>query len=667
MTMKKLFYRLPFYIRFHLVIALASFLALSIYRLAFFIVYSYRIKEGTPFLILKAFLLGIRFDIAAICILIGFTLVLSSIHFLNKYKVARFIWRSIPSILVIALLFLLIADIIYYENGNKHLGYEAFAYLGLELLPLVGSAFAQNPFLFLFGFLVIAGIVFLIYKIQKKYPYEHNEMKLFYGVFQFFLIAGLLILGIRGGFQSSPLRTSDAIVSKESLMNDLALNPWFTVVTDMKMTKVDTRHFMEKEEAVRLVRKQITYPGSEFVSEEYPLLRKITTKANNRLPNIVILVLEGWTGKYIDMIGNGKVSGKEVTPYFNQLIKKGAFFNRFFASGGRTTNGLMALIGGVPDRPGLTAVRTPQILSRFSGLGNIGKTIGYETLFVTGTDLSFNNKGSIMFHWGFDTLIGKNELEKNPEYKTGPWSYLDESALDAMHKKILSSPKDKPVMAVIHTGTTHYPYLTPDDKYKLFDKDVQDFEYLNVLHYADWAVNDYLENAKKAEYFKDTVFFFISDHSHHRFLNYLEDRHVPFLIYAPGKVEPELRTDITSQLDFLPTVLGFMEKEIYFSAMGRDLRKVNGNSAYFAYGNIFGWIDNDFLYFQSVAGGLGETKSIKPPFVDLGLCQIAIEKCKVHNENTRAYLNLSDELLRLNKLFPSEKELIEIKSNTRNP
>ena len=663
MTMKNLFYKFPFYIRFHLVIALVSFIALSIYRITFFLVYSYRIKEGTPFLIFKAFLLGIRFDLAAICILFGITLVLSSIHFLNRYKIVRFVWRSIPSFLMIALLFLLIADVIYYENGNKHLGYEAFAYLGFELLPLVGSAFAQNPFLFLAGFLGITGIVFLIYKVQKKYPYEHAEIKLPYAILQFILVAALLVIGIRGGFQSSPLRTSDAIVSKESIMNDLALNPCFTVVTDMKMTKVDTRHFMEKDEAVRLVRKEISYPGAEFISEEYPLLRKIEAKTDKPLPNIVILVLEGWTGKYVDLIGSGKVNGKEVTPHFNKLIKQGTFFNRFFASGGRTTNGLMALIGGVPDRPGLTAVRTPQILSRFSGLGNIGKSLGYETVFVTGTDLSFNNKGSIMFHWGFDTLIGKNELEKNPEYKTGPWSYLDESSLDALHNKILAVPKNKPVMAVIHTGTTHYPYLVPDDKFKLFDNTVQDYEYLNVLYYADWAVHDYLEKAKKSDYFKDTIFFFVSDHSHHRFLNYLEDRHVPFLIYAPGKVDVSLRTDITSQLDFVPTVLGFMEREIYFSAIGRDLRKTKGNSAYFAYGNIFGWINNEFLYFQSVAGGLGETKTIMPPFVDLGYCQIDVEKCKVHNEKTRAYLNLSDELLRINKLFPSDKELIQLKSN----
>jgi phosphoglycerol transferase MdoB-like AlkP superfamily enzyme len=323
----------------------------------------------------------------------------------------------------------------------------------------------------------------------------------------------------------------------------------------------------------------------------------------------------------------------------------------------------MALIGGIPDRPGLTAVRTPQILNRFSGLGNIGKQVGYETLFVTGTDLSFNNKGSIMYHWGFDTLVGKDILERNPKYKTGPWSYLDESSLEEMHVRLANQPKGKAIISVIHTGTTHYPYKVPEEKFRLFDKDVEDSEYLNVLHYADFALNEYLEKAKKESYFKDSIFFFVSDHSHHRFLNYYEDRNVPFLIYAPGKVKPEIREDITSQLDLIPTILGFIEREVYFSVMGRDLRKVKGDSAYFAYGNIFGWIENDLLYYQSVTGGVGETKTIKPPFVDLGLCYQNYELCRSHAEFTKAYLNFGDELLKTNKLFPATDRLNEIKLN----
>jgi len=661
---KNIIHKLPFYLKFHILLASLGMICLTIYRFVFYAMYSYRIQNADTWTILKAFLIGLRFDISVMSIFIGVSLLYSCIHFLNINKSFRVVWRIVPVFLLIVLILLLGADLVYYENGNKHLGYEAFAYLGFEMLPLIGSAFSQNPFLFLLAVGLISLMIYGIYRLQVKFPYIHAPFNYKIAILQFIIILTLLVLGIRGGVQTSPLRTSDAIISDETIVNDLILNPGFTAITDLKMTEVDKRHFMDLSESSRIVRDSIAYPGAEFVSENYPILRRTTVTSTKPLPNIVIIVLEGWTGKFIDLIGNPYVNKKEVTPYFNRLIRKGMFFTNFFASGGRTTNGLMALIGGIPDRPGLTAVRTPQILNRFSGLGSVAKTQGYETLFVTGTDLSFNNKGSIMFHWGFDTLVGKLQLEKNPAYKTGPWSFWDEASLDALHVNLSERKNVSPIMAVIHTGTTHYPYVVPEEKYRIFDKNVEDSEYLNVLHYADHAVNEYLEKAKKSSYFENTIFVFVSDHSHHRYLNYYEDRNVPLLIYAPGKIKPEIRTDITSQLDVLPTVLGLMEREVYFSAMGRDLLKQKGHSAYFAYGNIFGWIQGEMLYFQSVAGGIGETKTIKPPFVDTHICKTDYPKCQNHSDHTKAFLNLSQDLLKANKLFPSEKELVEIiKSN----
>ena len=137
------------------------------------------------------------------------------------------------------------------------------------------------------------------------------------------------------------------------------------------------------------------------------------------------------------------------------------------------------------------------------------------------------------------------------------------------------------------------------------------------------------------------------------------------MLYAPSKIKPEIRTDITSQLDILPTVIGFMEREVYFSGMGRDLRKVKGDSAYFAYGNIFGWIQGEMLYFQSVAGGIGETKTLKAPFIDTNICKVDFSQCENHSDHTKAFLNLSQDLLKANKLFPSEKELIQIQSQKK--
>ncbi|MEM7180407.1 MAG: sulfatase-like hydrolase/transferase [Spirochaetota bacterium] len=652
---------IPFYIKFHGLLVFLWMLFLFIYRLCFYAMYSYRIEETPILIVLKAFLIGFRFDFTVTAYFVGPFLLLSCLHFPNKWAFFRWIWRTIPVACLVILTILLGADLLYYENANKHIGYEAYAYLGPELITMMKAAFAQGPFLFILAVLALTSLILVINKIQKKYPYWHIEKKPSRLVLQGFVVLLLVFLAARGGWQNSPIRTGDAIISHEAVVNDLAVNAAFTTVTDMKVTNITGHHKMNIKQAVQMIREEISYPGATFISEKYPLLRKLEAKEESQKPNIIVIVLEGWTGRFIKPITNGLVARKEVTPYFNALIPQGLFFTRFFAAGGRTTNGLMALMSGLPDRPGLTAVRTQQILNRFSGLGNILKQKGYLRFFFTGTDLSFNNKGSIMKHWGFNRLSGKKKMMARNKYTAGPWSFHDRDIFDSMHAELSKLPPDQPFVSVIHTGTTHYPYQVPDQKYAIFDDNTRDSAYLNVLHYADWALADYLKEAKKSTYFANTYFFIVSDHSHHRYLNYYEDRNIPFLLYAPGKIQAGIRREITSQLDILPTILGVLGEETYFTGMGRDLYAKKASSAYFAYGDLFGWIEKDIFYFQKInAVGKGESFTVGPPFEDTKRCKKNLQDCQMHYLKAKAFLNASYHILNTNRIFPKFDELKSI-------
>ncbi|MCB1190489.1 MAG: sulfatase-like hydrolase/transferase [Leptospiraceae bacterium] len=652
------FKNLPFYIKYLLALMSVSMVLLFVYRITFYFMYSYRIKDSSYYTVFKAFLVGIRFDIMATTFLIGPFLLLASIHYLNRWVMYRLVWKSIPVFFVVLSTILSGVDLIYYENGNKHIGYEAYAYLGGDLVPLIRSAMEQSLTLFLLAIIGLVLFIFLISYFIKKIPYTHQNIPFVRAMITFFIVSAFVLLGARGGWQQSPLRTSDAIISNETIVNDLGLNPVFTTIMDMKVSHITKRHKMDILQAAKIVREEIKYPGAEFISLKYPLLRKTKKTKTDELPNIVVVILEGWTGRFIKPITKGIVDGKEVTPYFNAFLKEGLFFKNFFATGGRTTNGLMAIIGGIPDRPGLTAVRTQHIMNRFSGLGAILKTVGYKTLFVTGTDLSFNNKGKIMYHWGFDRLIGKKKIDELKKYEPQAWSFSDKVILEVLHEEMLKFPQNQPFVAAVHTGSTHYPYQTPEKKYEIFNQSTRDFEYLNSLHYADGMIYEFMEKVKKSPYFENTLFFFASDHSHHRYLNYYEDRNVPFLIYAPGLVEPGIRDDIASHLDILPTILGKIGREFYFSNMGRDLLQVKAGSAYFAYGNLFGWIEEDNFYFQSVEGGVGESFTVGPPFLDTKRCKINLMLCEKHYIKTKAFLNLSYHLLNDNKIFPDEAEIL---------
>ncbi|GBF50224.1 arylesterase [Leptospira ryugenii] len=463
---------------------------------------------------------------------------------------------------------------------------------------------------------------------------------------------------VRGGVQESPLRASSAIVADDGLINHIALNPVFTTVMDLKGRSVPTHLRMDPNEAIQIIQKISKYENTEFLNDaNFPLLRKQMETNRGKVPNIVLIFLESWTAKFTKPIGQGEIAGKEITPNFNALAKEGQLFTNFYANGGRTSNGLMSVITGIPDRPGLTAVRSPQIMGNFSSLGRIFSKWGYETIFITGDDLQFDNLETLLPHWGFQRRIGKKEIQETGKYTLGAWGYDDETIYDLLLKEMEKTHKNgSPFLASALTMTTHYPYKVPNPKFEIFSKEINDYDYLNTYHYADWALGAFLEKAKKYPFFKDTIFIFVGDHTHHRTLNYYEDRNVPLLLYGPRFIDKKLNSTVSSQIDVLPTMLGLVGKETNFSAVGRNLlaKGIGSGWAYFAYGVAYGWIEGDQFLYQWVDGDKSLQFRAKEPFTEHEACKKDPFPCKESLRKGNAIFNITIELMNQNRIFPQE-------------
>ncbi len=635
-----------------------SFLALfTIFRILFFSIYSYRIQELHLTSILQSFLIGIRFDLATIGMLLGVCYILSQIPYLNRFSFFRFIWSFPPLPIFAWCIGHLSGDLLYYENANKHIGYEAVVFLG-DLPILIKSAFQENPIAA--GLTSAAILCFFAaapyFYGKNLFPKENKQKSLLSSSLRLllsFLIVGILV---RGGVQETPLRASNAIHTNDTLINNIPLNGIYTTIMDFKSQSIPESLRMDLNEAASIVKKEIDYEGAEFINHpDYPILRKQKETNPGIPPNIVLVLQESWTGKFVWPITDGKVNGKELAPFYNKIAKQGHSFKNFFANGGRTSNGLLSILTGIPDRPGLTAVRTHQVLGNFSGLGNIFQKWGYETIFVTGDDLQFDSLGTILPHWGFQKLIGKKEIESLNKYKIGAWGYDDQDLFEILKEEMdLSHRKGKPFLGTVLTMTTHYPYKVPDPKFEIFDASVPDYDYLNTYHYADWAISDFISKAEKSPYFKNTIFVFVADHTHHRYLNYFEDRNVPLLFWSRGKIKPKLDERQSSQLDVLPTILGLVGKETLFSAMGRNLFAPNNDksSAYFAYGAAFGWVENNQFFYRWVDGNKDFIFTAYPPYTEHRECHQTPVLCLPSFEKSKAFFNVSLELMNRNKVFP---------------
>ncbi|AOP34419.1 alkaline phosphatase [Leptospira tipperaryensis] len=623
------------------------------YRLSFLGVFSSKIESATFFELLISFLVGIRFDLSVCAMLLGPFFILSAIHPLNRWKVYSLFWGLAPIVLFFWTAAHLLGDVLYFGETNKHLGYEGFVFLGLEFVVILKSFFVGNPILASISMiLLITAFPFAAFQYIRNSYYTYIPYAGKKELLQLLYIPLILFLLIRGGFQSRPLRASDAMTSKTHLVNQLALNGVFTSIMDLKNQSIPPNLVVPYPKAIQTVREEIEYPGAEFISKEYPLLRETKEKNGKRPPNIVLILLESWTGKYAFSNGTFRPEGKLVAPHFEELVKEGVYFSSFFASGGRTTNGLLSTLTGIPDGPGLTVVRSPLVLSRFGGLGTILKSIGYQTLFLHGGDVSFDNMNFLFSHWGFDTILGQEHFDTLKKYKPGPWGYYDGDLLSELHETLMR--QKSPFLAVTLTLTTHYPYQTPKPSDRIFTNALEEADYFNVYHYSDEAIHSFLQKAKKAPYFKDTVFIFVGDHAHHRNLDYFEDRNIPFLIYSPGKITPKMDSRISSQLDVIPTILGIVGKKVPFSAMGRDLLdpKLNGGTAYFAFGNLFGWIEDNWIFYSFTDKVRNSSFSITPRIGETEECKNDPVKCESYHIKAKAFWNLSYELMSRNLIYP---------------
>jgi phosphoglycerol transferase MdoB-like AlkP superfamily enzyme len=97
------------------------------------------------------------------------------------------------------------------------------------------------------------------------------------------------------------------------------------------------------------------------------------------------------------------------------------------------------------------------------------------------------------------------------------------------------------------------------------------------MRYADWALGQFFEKARKEPYFKETLFVIVGDHGfgNERQITEMDlgRFNVPMLMIAPGIQEKFGTRDHTvgTQIDIVPTIMGRLGGEVRHQCWGRDL------------------------------------------------------------------------------------------------
>ncbi|MCX7998533.1 MAG: LTA synthase family protein [Leptospiraceae bacterium] len=436
------------------------------------------------------------------------------------------------------------------------------------------------------------------------------------------------------------------------MLNQFVLNGVFTTLIDFRVEKFPQIQNMNEVEAIAITREVIANSESSFAHDAFPIFRKIQGKKDYGKPNILLIILESWPAKYSNENFSAFIEGKEITPNFNTIKKEGLYFPRFFANGGRTSNGLVAILTGFPDRPGVSLIHTKYALNRFTPLGVLLKNAGYKTSFYYGGQLAFENIAPILKNWGFDDLYDYEFFEKLGNFQKGVWGYNDLDVYKQILEHIKNSKEDSPQLIVCLTLSTHHPFQIPSKEFEIFAPTDDENKFLNSLHYSDFALGEFLRSFKQLKFSENTIVFIVSDHTSHRKLNYYEDRNIPFLIYSPRWIAPNVNNKIGSQVDILPTILSLIDHEFYFSSIGNNLLSQKEGFAYIAFGNIYGIAEKNIMFLDTVDSFNGLNFSMSPPFLARKSCKEEPTPCLLPHKKAKAILNTTEFLLKKNLIAP---------------
>ena len=231
------------------------------------------------------------------------------------------------------------------------------------------------------------------------------------------LLGGLIFLAIRGGVGRSTMNVGSAYFSENNYLNHAAINPAFSLLYS---------YFKAEDFAGKY-----NYLDAETLVKTYATLYPAQTEdctdtlLNTRRPNVLIIVLEGFGGYYVEELGGVK----DVAPQMSRLIKEGIFFDNVYANSFRTDRGLVSALSGHISYPTTSIMKMPAKSGRLPGIARTLRDNGYHTDFLYGGDINFTNMRSYFTTTGYQQLTSDTDFGL-AERTSSSWGAHDEYAFE---------------------------------------------------------------------------------------------------------------------------------------------------------------------------------------------------------------------------------------------
>jgi phosphoglycerol transferase MdoB-like AlkP superfamily enzyme len=385
------------------------------------------------------------------------------------------------------------------------------------------------------------------------------------------LLLAFCLLTMRSSFDHRAVNPSMVALSRDPLVNDLALNSTYSVLYAAQELRAEPRGgfrygSMTDEEALRRVQAAMQIPASAFVAGGAPTLHEQhATVAPARPKNLVIVLEESLGAEFVGALG-----GLPLTPRLDALSRQGWWFDNLYATGTRSVRGLEALTTGFTPTPAQSVIKLAKSQRNFFSIARMLREHGYDTSFIYGGEAQFDNMRRFFMNNGFDFVVDEDDYEQ-PVFH-GSWGVSDEDLFSRAHAEF-SKPRQHPFFSLVFTTSNHSPYEYPEGRIEPYDEDPHTVN--NAVKYADHALGEFFARARASAYWNDTVFLVVADHNSRVLgaeLVPIDRFHIPGLILGGG-IAPGVYEPVASQIDLPPTLLSLVGVSSTHPMIGHDLTR----------------------------------------------------------------------------------------------
>ncbi len=568
---------------YHFVLLLLSY---SLCRLGFYLTNQSLFNHLNSNDLLFIFLGGIKFDIVAILYINSLYILLQAIPFPFKYqngyqKFCKWLFILSNSVGFLANF----SDFAYYKYTLKRTTASVFTQFSNEQnkFKLAMDFLLDYWYLLIFFILFIYGFAKLFGLIRVKQTTRFDLKAYAIQTILLVLIAGLSIIGMRGGWRHStrPITMSNAgdFVKSPSDIG-LVLNTPFTIMKTLKASTL----------------KEVDYYTEQTLNNLYNPIHIPAQKTPFKKLNVIFLIVESLGKEHIGALNKDLSKGiyKGYTPFIDSLVAKSFTSSHTYANGRKSIDALPAIISGIPS------IFEPFVLSAYSGnrTNSIAKILsdeGYETAFFHGApngSMGFSAYANLA---GIKKYYGKTEYNNDDDFD-GIWGIWDEPFMQYMANTI--NKFKQPFFSAFFSVSSHHPFKVPEKYKNKFPKGHLPVQ--EPIGYTDMAIKKFFATASKMPWYNNTIFVLVADHATVSYLPEYQNVEgffsVPILFYYPGGELKGTTDKLIQQIDIMPTVLNFLNYNKPYFAFGFDaLNKKSNNFVINNNDGTFNLYQGDYL------------------------------------------------------------------------